>query len=78
MECVDDILARQLVGEALAADEQQSLDKYIQEHNNEFAKMESLMNDLEGAERIFSVDTAAAWQKVEARLEVEKKPTLLR
>lgn len=77
-ECVDDILARQLVGEALAADEQQSLDKYIQEHNNEFAKMESLMNDLEGAERIFSVDTAAAWQKVEARLEVEKKPTLLR
>lgn len=74
---IDDILARHFSGEPLSAHQQQALDDYIATHADEYRRVSKLMAEATAAPPTMEVDTRRAWQKVEARLDADRRPSLL-
>ncbi|GAB6983213.1 FecR family protein [Prevotella dentasini] len=79
---IDEILARHFANEPLADAGQAILDSFQSEHKQEYDRMVRLMQRIDAGRELpgkpLAVDVEAAWQKVECRLEEERKPLLVR
>ncbi len=76
---IDEILARHFSGEPLSADERMAVEAYKADNEEEYRKVESILENMPDEAPAMAVDTDRAWQNVEPRLaEPGRKPLLRR
>lgn len=75
---IDEILARHFSDEPLTPGEQEKLDAYRAENGEEYRRLSQLVAKLSSDDRNLKLDIAAAWRKVEPRLEAPRRKPLVR
>ncbi len=75
---IDEILARHFSDEPLTPEEQKELDAYRTDNGGEYQRLSQLVGKLSSDDRELKIDIAAAWRKVETRLEAPRRKLLVR
>ncbi|MBM6991759.1 MAG: FecR domain-containing protein [Prevotella sp.] len=75
---IDEILARHFSGEPLSDEARQALEAYKADNEEEYRKVETILENMPDEAPSMDVDTDRAWENVEARLSPPASRSLLR
>lgn len=75
-ENINELLAKHFSGEALGIDQQAEVDAYIRANGEEYTKLKKVLESIGNRKKKLKVDTEAAWNRIESRLNIGKRSKL--